>query len=430
MTLSTAPLFKNVAAPGVEEYYPANEPSIGTPLSKDDYPQNKVIPKLFQPITIRDVTFKNRIWVAPMCQYSAVDGHMTDWHLVHLGGLAARGAGVVMLEATAIRPEGRISPECPGIWSDSHIAPMKRIVDFIHGQGTMVGIQLAHAGRKASTLAPFVMNRRAKAGGVGSENEIARDEEGGWARDVIGPSDLPFSEMHAKPRALTTKEIDEIEQAYVDAVERCKKIGFDFIEIHGAHGYLLHSFYSPISNKRTDTYGGSLENRLRLPLRVASTVRAAWGESKPLFFRLSATDWASGPERDPETGEWNSWGIEQTIELSKGLKDVGVDLIDTSSGGNWVKQVIPVEPGYQVPFAERIKKEVSDVMIGSVGLITSAWQAEKILQDGRADVVLLARELLRHVDFPIHAAQELGVAVKPANQYEWAWRRMMTPRTE
>ncbi|KAG9074385.1 hypothetical protein FRC06_010729, partial [Ceratobasidium sp. 370] len=409
MTVGTvAQVFKNVPAPGVEEYYPLNEPTIGTPYSIEEYPQNKALPKLFQPLTVRDVTFKNRIWVSPMCQYSAVDGHMTDWHLVHLGGFAARGAASIMLEATAVAPIGRISPECPGIWSDTHIPPMKRIVDFIHGQGAVVGIQLAHAGRKASTLAPWVESRRKKAGGVGSESAIAREEEGGWEKDVVGPSEIPFAKTYPQPRAMTEQEIDELVQSYVDAVERCKKIGFDFIEIHGAHGYLLHSFYSPLSNNRTDSYGGSLQNRLRLPLRVAQAVRTAWGDSKPLFFRLSATDWAEGPERD-ENGEWKSWGIEQTVELVKGLKGVGVDVIDTSSGGNWVKQQIPIGPGYQVPFAERVKKEVPDVVVGSVGLITSPQQAERILQDGQADAVLLARELLRHADFPIYAAEELGV---------------------
>ncbi|QRV92697.1 NADH:flavin oxidoreductase/NADH oxidase [Ceratobasidium sp. AG-Ba] len=426
MTIST-PLFNNYGAPGVEDYYPANEPSIGTPLSKDEYPQNKNLPKLFEPITIRDVTFKNRIWVAPMCQYSAVDGHMTDWHLVHLGGFATRGVGMVMLEATGVRPEGRISPQCPGIWTDSQIAPMKRIVNFVHGQGTKVGIQLAHAGRKASTLAPWVQARRNKAG---FKSEVATDEEGGWVNDVVAPSAIPFSENQVTPRALTLKEIDELEQAYIDAVERCKKIGFDFIEIHGAHGYLIHEFYSPLSNKRTDEYGGSLDNRLRFPLRIAKAVRTAWGDSKPLFFRLSATEWAKGPERDPVSGEWKSWGIEQTVELCKGLKDVGIDLIDTSSGGNYVGQKIAVGPGYQVPFAERIRKEIPDVLVGAVGLITSPQQAEKILQDGQSDVIFLARELMRHADFPIYAAQELGVAVKPANQYELAWRKMMMPRAQ
>ncbi|KAG8726529.1 hypothetical protein FRC12_023311 [Ceratobasidium sp. 428] len=305
---------------------------------------------------------------------------------------------------------------------------MKRIVEFVHSQGVVIGIQLSHAGRKSSVLPPWVLGRRARASG-GDPDPIATDEEGGWKDQVLGPSDIPFSDTYPKPQAMTTEDIKGLIQAYVDAVERCKKIGFEFIEVHGGHGYLLHSFYSPLSNKRTDEYGGSLENRLRLPLQVTSAVRAAWGTSKPLFFRLSATDWAEWPEKN-EQEEWTTWGIEQTVELAKKLKEAGVDLIDTSSGGNWVEQKIPVGPLYQVKFAERLKKELPDTLIGSVGLITTPQQAEKILSEGQADVVLLARELLRHVDFPIYAAQELGVVVKPANQYERAWTRMMKPRKD
>ncbi|CAE6423814.1 unnamed protein product [Rhizoctonia solani] len=424
MTISTSQLWKNTPVPGVEEFYPLNEPVIATPYSKESHPQNKVLPKLFQPLKIRDVEFKNRIWVAPMCQYSAVDGHMTDWHLVHLGGFATRGAGTVMLEATAVAPEGRISPECPGIWSDTHIPPMKRIVDFIHGQGGTVGIQLAHAGRKASTFAPFVMERRKKYGYTGSESEVVGVEDGGWPNDIIGPSDIPYSKNLGKPRALTEEGIQGLLQAYADAVERCKKIGFDFIEIHGAHGYLIHSFYSPLSNIRTDKYGGSLENRIRFPLEVVRTVRAAW--DKPLFFRFSATDWAETEKN--ENGEWVSWGIEQSVELSRRVQAEGVDLVDVSSGGNYEKQNILVGWNYQVQFAARIKKEIPSLLVGAVGLITQPQQAEDILQQGKADVVLMARELLRNVDFPLKAAEALGVSVKPANQYELAWRRMTAPK--
>ncbi|CAE7150458.1 unnamed protein product [Rhizoctonia solani] len=416
-------LLKNRPAPGVEEYYPLNEPRIGTPYSQDAYPQNKAIPKLFQPLQIRNTTFKNRIWASPMCQYSAIDGHMTDWHLVHLGGLAARGAGSIMLEATAVVPEGRITPECAGLWTDSQIAPMKRIVDFIHGQGAVVGIQLSHAGRKASTLAPWISSAQSAAG---NNTIVAVEEQNGWPTNVFGPSTIPFGDSYPRPKAMTLDDISALEKAFLDAVERCKQIGFDFIEVHGAHGYLLHQFCSPLSNNRTDIYGGSLENRLRLPLQIVRAVRQAWGDDKPLFYRVSATDWAEGPEQDA-SGEWKSWGIEQTVELAKRLKAEGVDLIDTSSGGNWLAQKIPVGPLYQarlVPFAERIKQEVPELVVGSVGLITSPQHAEGILQDGKADVVMLARELLRHVDFPIYAAQELGVVVKPANQYERAWTRM------
>ncbi|KAG9088658.1 hypothetical protein FRC06_001934 [Ceratobasidium sp. 370] len=341
MTIHEPPFFRNVPAPALEEYYPLNEPSIGTP-----YPQ----------------------------------------------GFALRGAGAIILEATAVSPNGRFTPECPGIWSDTHIPPMKRIVDFVHGQGAAIGIQLGHAGRKASTLAPWVQARRKKAGRAGSERVVARDEEGGWTKDVVAASDIPFSDAHPKPRAMTEQDIDELVQSYVDAVERREKIGFDFIETHGAHGYLLHSFYSPLSN--------------------------------------NPTDWAEGSEKDEKTEEWKSWGIEQTVELAKELKMPGVDVIDTSSGGNWAKQSIPVGPGYQVQLAERVKGQVPDVVVENLGLITSPQQAEKVLQDSQAEVVLLARELLRHADFSIYAAQELGVVVKPANQYERAWMRMMKPRAE
>ncbi|CAE6459520.1 unnamed protein product [Rhizoctonia solani] len=426
MTISAPQLWKNTPAPGVEEFYPLNHPAIATPYPKENHPQNKAIPKLFQPLEIRDVEFKNRIWVAPMCQYSAVDGHMTDWHLVHLGGFATRGAGTIMLEATAVAPEGRISPECPGIWSDTHIPPMKRIVDFIHGQGGTVGIQLAHAGRKASTFAPYVLERRKMTGYTGSESEVAGVEDGGWPNDIIGPSDVPHSENLGKPRALTEEGIQSLLQAYADAVERCKAIGFDFIEIHGAHGYLIHSFYSPLSNDRTDQYGGSFENRIRFPLEVIRTVRAAW--DKPLFFRFSATDWAE-TEKD-ETGEWVSWGIEQSVEFSRRVQAEGIDLVDVSSGGNYSKQNILVGWNYQVEFAARIKKEIPSLLVGAVGLITQPQQAEQILQEEKADVILMARELLRNVDFPLKAAEALGVAVKPANQYEWAWRRMTTPKSK
>ncbi|CAE6516347.1 unnamed protein product [Rhizoctonia solani] len=426
--MTIPPLFKNVPVPGVDEYYPLNKPPIGTPLSKEDYPQNKNIPKLFQPLKIRGVEFKSRIWVSPMCLYSAVDGHMTDWHLVHLGAFAIRGAGMVMLESTAITPEGRITPECPGIWSDSQIAPMKRIVNFIRGPGTAVGIQLAHAGRKASILALYVFDRRQKAGGLGSESEVARVEEGGWPDDGtlnywrIKFQITYFFPLDSPPR-LEKGRNRKLLKAYVDAIERCKKIGFDFVEIHGAHVY---SFYSPVSNNHTDEYGGSLENRLRFPLEVIRTVRAIW--DRPLFFRVSGSEYA-GLEKDAN-GDWVSWGIEQSNELARKLKEEGIDLLDVSSGGNYANQRILPVPGYQLSFAERIKKELPELLVGAVGLITEPKQAEGVLQDGKADAVLFARELLRHIDFPLYTTHQLGIAVKPTNQYEMAWSRMLTPKTE
>ncbi|CCO35729.1 Putative NADPH dehydrogenase C23G7.10c [Rhizoctonia solani AG-1 IB] len=278
-----------------------------------------------------------------MAQYSAVDGHMTDWHLVHLGGFATRGAGAVMFEATAVTPEGRHTPEDPGIWSDTQIAPMRRIVDFIHGQGSTVGVQFAHAGRKATAFAPYVLERREQAGYTGHKTDVAGAEDGGWPESVISSSDIPHSERFAKPRAVAEEDIKDLLQAYAEAVERCKKIGFDFIEIHGAHGYLIHSFCSPISNNRTDKYGGSLENRIRFPLEVIRTVRAIW--DKPLFLRLSATDWAETEKN--ESGEWVSWGIEQSVELSRRAQLEGVDLVDVSSGGLHPEQKIPVGLDYQ-----------------------------------------------------------------------------------
>ncbi|KAI0778351.1 hypothetical protein BD413DRAFT_106243 [Trametes elegans] len=413
----------NKPVPGLDQYLPLSEPSIGVALSKETYPQNAELPELFKPLTIRGTTFNNRIFVSPMCQYSADNGHTTDWHFVHIGGFATRGAGAICMEATSVVPEGRISPQDAGLWTDSQIAPLKRIVSFAHAHGTKIGVQLAHAGRKASTLAPWVHGDMART--RVAPTYVAGKDEGGWPDEVYGPSEIPFSDLYPKPKALTEEQIDDIVEAFGKAVERCKEAGFDFIELHGAHGYLQHSFLSPLSNVRTDQHGGSLENRMRFSLRVVAKCRGLW--DKPLFVRISATDWAEGPERDPATGEWKQWGIEQSKVFVGELKKLGVDLIDCSSGGNWVKQKITVEPGYQVPFAEALKKAYPDLPIGAVGLITDPEQAESYLRDGKADVVFLARELLRNPHWPILAADKLGVAVKPANQYERSFSSMLTP---
>ncbi|KAF9502407.1 putative NADH:flavin oxidoreductase 2 [Pleurotus eryngii] len=392
----------NTPVPGAREFYPLNEPEIGTALSQKD------APLLFQPITIGGVTFKNRIFVSPMCQYSSSDGHATDWHLVHIGGFATRGAGAICLEATAVVPEGRISPQDAGIWKDSQIAPLKRIVEFCHSQGTKVGIQLAHAGRKASLLAPW----------IGPVRTAAADE-GGWPDKVYAPSAISYANNYPLPKEVSERDMQYIEDAFADAIVRCEKVGFDFIEIHGAHGYLLHSFVSPLSNVRNDTYGGQpLENRLRFPLRVVQLCRAAW--SKPLFVRISASDWAEGLEKG-EDGNWAQWGIEQsTIYVGEMLK-LGVDLVDCSSGGNWAKQKIRYEHGYQVPFAAALKKAHPSLSIGAVGLLTDPLFVERYLQDGKTDVVFLGRELLRNPHWPLAAAKALGTPVKAANQYERAW---------
>ncbi|KAF7351864.1 putative NADPH dehydrogenase C23G7.10c [Mycena venus] len=401
---------RNTPVPGVHEYYPLNEPAIGTHLSGPK-------PHLFQPLHIKGVTFKNRIFVAPMCQYSSSDGHVTDWHLVHIGTLAARGVGAICMEATSVVPEGRISPEDAGLWKDSHIAPFKRVVDFSHAQGTKIGIQLAHAGRKASTYAPWVRPKAADAGA----SWVAQEDEGGWPTNVYGPSATPYAESFPHPKVMTEEDMKHVEDAFAAAAERCKAIGFDFIEIHAAHGYLIHEFVSPLSNTRTDQYGGPLENRLRFPTQILQRVREVWAD-KPLFVRISATDWAEGPEKS-EDGAWLQWGVEQcNIWLAKMLSLGVVDLLDCSSGGNWQKQTVKFfsdAHGFQVPLSEAIKQANPSLVVGAVGTITDPELAESYLKAGKADVIFLARELLRNPHWALSAAKTLGCKVKPANQYEW-----------
>lgn len=335
---------------------------------------------LFSPITLRDLTIRNRVWVAPMCQYSATDGLPDDWHLVHLGSFASGGAGLVITEATAVVPEGRISPEDTGIWNDEQRDAWARIVAFLHAQGAAAGIQLAHAGRKASTYSGFTGER----GGVA-------DADGGWR--PVGPSAVPFAGLREDPEPLDRAGIARVVTAFGDAAERAVAAGFDVIELHAAHGYLLHEFLSPLSNLRDDEYGGGFENRVRLVLEVVREVGSR--VDVPLVVRLSATDWGEG-----------GWTADETVRLAALLKDEGVDLVDTSTGGN-VLADIPVEPGYQVPFARRVRTEAG-IPTGAVGLITEPKQAEEILAEGSADVVLLARELLRDPHWPLRAAYELG----------------------
>ncbi|KAF8445571.1 NADH:flavin oxidoreductase 2 [Boletus edulis BED1] len=414
----------NKPVPAVEGFFPLNEPDVGSAYTNTDvFTQNKELPALFQPLTIKDVVFKNRIWVSPMCQYSSDHGHATDWHLVHLGGFASRGVGAIMVEATAVVPEGRISPEDMGIWANSHIEPLKRIVNFAHAQGTVIGIQLAHAGRKASTYAPWVHTNAA--GTHRGDRYAAERKENGWPDDVYGPTSVPFSDLYPLPKPMSGSDLIHVEDAFVSAVDRCKKVGFDFVEVHAAHGYLLHEFLSPLSNSRTDAYGGSLSNRMRYPLRLVKRLREAWAD-KPLFVRISAADWADVPEKGDD-GEWKQWGIEQSKVFVSELKSLGVDLIDTSSGGNWVRQKIPLKHGYQVPFAAELKAAHPDILIGAVGLLTDPAETESYLNEGKSDVVLLARELLRNPHWVLTAARALGVAVKPAVQYERAWADMLAP---
>jgi len=340
------------------------------------------MPHLFDPLVLRSLTLRNRIVVSPMCQYSSEDGLANDWHLVHLGSRAVGGAGLVMTEAAAVTPEGRISPEDLGIWQDAHVGPLERIVRMMHAQGIPCGIQIAHSGRKGSTRRPW------------SGQGAIPAEAGGWA--VVGPTAEPFADNYPAPRALTSGEIAETVRAFADAARRARAAGFDVVEVHAAHGYLLHEFLSPLSNTRTDEYGGSFANRSRITLETVDAVRAVWPADLPVFVRISATDWTPG-----------GWDIDESVELARTLAAHGVDLVDCSSGGNVATARVPLGPGYQVPFAERIRKEAG-VPTGAVGLITTPAQADEIIRTGRADCVFLARELLRDPYWPLHAAKALG----------------------
>lgn len=350
---------------------------------------------LFTPLQLRSLTLRNRIVVSPMCQYSCEGGFASDWHLVHLGAFAVGGAGLVLTEATAVVPEGRISPQDLGIWDDAHLPMLRRINDFIHAQGAASGVQLAHAGRKASTRRPW------EGGGM------VPPSEGGWD-DVMAPSDIRFADNYPQPHALTTEGIARVIGAFRDGARRALAAGFQVVEVHAAHGYLLHEFLSPLANRRTDAYGGSFENRARLTLEVVRAIREVWPAELPLFVRLSATDWVPG-----------GWDIDETVQLARLLPAAGADLIDCSSGGLSPAQQIPLAPGYQVPFARRVRHEAA-IATGAVGLITTPAQAEQIVQSGDADVVLMARELLRHPRWPLHAARELGATIAWPPQYERA----------
>ena len=346
---------------------------------------------LFDPLAIRDVTFANRVFVSPMCQYSSTDGYVNDWHYVHLGSRAVGGAGLVLTEATAVLPGGRISPHDLGIWMDDHIEPLARIVRFIHEQGSVAGMQLAHAGRKASTYRPWA--------GHGTVPE----SDGGW--NAVAPSALPFADYYPMPHALSIDGIKNIVSAFAAAARRACEAGFGVIEIHAAHGYLIHEFLSPYSNRRTDAYGGSFENRTRILRETVAAVRDSWPERAQLFVRISATDWIDG-----------GWDIQQSVELARQLKELGADLIDCSSGGNVLHAKVPVGPGYQTQFAEQIRRE-ANILTGAVGMITSPVQAEHIIVTGQADAVIIARELLRDPYWPLRAARALGQPISWPVQY-------------
>jgi 2,4-dienoyl-CoA reductase-like NADH-dependent reductase (Old Yellow Enzyme family) len=371
-------------------------PGHGCPAGTD---HDREVPEidLLTPLTIRGVTFRNRIVMSPMCQYVAQDGLASDWHLVHLGSRAVGGAALVITEATAVTPDGRITPGDLGIWGEQHVEPLARIVRFVHAQGAVAGIQLAHAGRKASCDVPW--------NGGASLAPAA----GGWT--VVGPSPIPFDEGDPMPTALPEAGIDAIVAAFDAAAVRAIAAGFKVIEVHAAHGYLLHQFLSPLSNQRSDAYGGSLENRMRLTLRVAETVRRRVPDDLPVFVRISATDWAEG-----------GWDVEQSVVLACELKRLGVDLIDVSSGALVPKARIPVSRGYQVPFARQIRRE-SGILTSAVGLITEARHANEIVTGGDADMVLVARELLREPYWALQAEQELGAEPSWPTPYGYAVKR-------
>ena len=327
---------------------------------------------LFAPLALRSVTLRNRMAVSPMCQYSAAEGRANDWHLVHLGARAAGGAGLVIAEATAVEARGRISPADLGLWEDAQIEPLARIVRFVEAQGAAAGIQLAHAGRKASTHAPW----------------------DGW--EAVAPSPIPFAEGHPTPAALDEAGLRGVVAGFVAATRRAHAAGFRVVEVHAAHGYLLHQFLSPLANRRTDAYGGGFENRTRLVREVVAAVRGAWPEALPLLVRISATDWVEG-----------GWDIDQSVELCRALRGLGVDLVDVSSGGQVPNARVPVGPGYQTAFAARIRREAA-IATGAVGMIIAPEQADHVIRSEQADLVLLARELLRDPNFPLRAARALG----------------------
>lgn len=347
--------------------------------------------QLFSPLKVRGVEFKNRVWVSPMCQYSAIDGVVGTWHIVHLGSFATGGVGMIMVEATAVMPNGRISVGCAGIWNDSQAEAFKPSIEFVHSQGSLIGIQLAHAGRKGSTMKPW------------DDHEIASSAEGGW--ETIAPSAIPYKDFPI-PHEMTVSEIKDAQQAFVDAALRAERAGFDLIELHAAHGYLFHQFFSPFTNTRTDEYGGSFENRVRFLVDTARAVRSALKESTPLFVRISASDWVEG-----------GWNVDDSIELCRILKEIGVDLIDVSSGGLVHDAKITTGPGYQVHFAEAVKNG-AQILTSAVGQINQAQQAEEIVATHRADAVMIGREMLRNPRWAIAAAEELGEKIPWSLQLE------------
>ncbi|GKZ33524.1 hypothetical protein AbraIFM66950_003426 [Aspergillus brasiliensis] len=403
MTITQQPI-DNLPAKGVSYYTPAQDPPAGTQLEGST--------KLFTPLTIRGLTLPNRLFLAPLCQYSAKDGYATDWHLTHLGGILQRGPGLAIMESTGVQKVGRITPQDLGLYEDGQIEPLKRITEFAHSQSQKIAIQLAHAGRKASAVAPWL-----------SVNAMAVKEVGGWPDEIVGPSAIPFEEgVNAVPRALSEEEVRELVRDFGKAAERAVRAGFDAIEVHAAHGYLLHQFLSPVSNRRTDRYGGSFENRIRVLLEVCDAIRGAVPDTMPLLVRISATDWFEFDEglkkEFPE-----SWTVEQSVRLAPILADHGVDLIDVSSGGIHSKSAIAIRsgPAYQVHLAHEVKKAVGDrVLVTAVGGIKTGKLAEEVVQSG-IDAVLAGRWFQQNPGLVRAFANELGVKVRMATQIDWSF---------
>ncbi|KAL4804482.1 hypothetical protein BDV18DRAFT_31781 [Aspergillus unguis] len=392
-------------APGISYFTPAQEPPAGT--AADPQSDGAPIPKLFQPLKVRGLTLHNRVGLSPLCQYSADDGHMTAWHMAHLGGIAQRGPGFLMVEATAVEPEGRITPQDLGLWKDSQIEPMKGVIEFVHSQNQIIGVQIAHAGRKASTIPPWQ-----------SFGDTATEKVGGWPDRVKGPADVPFAERFPTPKQMTKKDIEDLKVAWVAAVKRAVKAGADFVEIHNAHGYLLMSFLSPAVNTRTDEYGGSFENRIRLSLEIAKLTREAVPDHMPVFLRVSATDWLE----EAHSGK-PSWKLEDTIKFAQALAESGnIDVLDVSSGGTHSDQKVKSGPGFQAPFAIAVKKVVGDkLLVGSVGMIDSGHLANSLVEKEGLDITLVGRGFQKNPGLVWTFAEELGVEIGMANQIRWGF---------
>ncbi|KAK4033724.1 FMN-linked oxidoreductase [Parachaetomium inaequale] len=401
----------NEAAPGAPFYTPVQDPPAGTAVVLQ--PNGKPIPKLFTPLQIRGMTMQNRIMVSPMCQYSAHEGFHTPWHSTHLGGIVQRGPGLTVLEATAVQANGRITPQDSGLWLDAHADLLRSHVDFAHSQNQKIAIQLSHAGRKASTVAPWL-----------SRGAVAPPSEGGWPADVVAPSTVPYDAQHAAPRALSETEIEQLKSDFVAAARRAVRAGFDAVEIHGGHGYLLHQFVSPASNRRTDRYGGSFENRVRLPLEVCEALRATIPEGMPLLYRLSATDWLE----EAEGYEGPSWAVEESVQFALLLAENGVDFLDVTTGGNHPQQKIRPGPAYQAPFAKTIKKAVGDKMlVGTVGAITTGTLAEELVSGGGGaddvplDIIAVGRPFQKNPGLVWAWAEELQTSIYLPKQIGWGF---------